>query len=664
MGRPDLLFRPPLDYPQRPDRHDHRPYRRLLPEPPRGHAPLRLARPRHDLARRPAGEGRGGGRLADAARPWVGCRPALPGAARRGGRARKPSLPRPRPDGDHRRNGRLDRPSRRAPRSRPYPTYLPRAPTRGRDARISSNLARRVRPLRVGGDTRALARSLGRARAAREPTLRPTYRACRPGARRDNGGRLRRRYTRRPDGPALEHRVPIGRRAGPGAVGRGHPARLSVRAPTHAVLKRRHHALAADGAAPAGGRAQEKLALRARRDTRLGRLPGAPDLLACVERPPGYAGANSRTTRPSLGMRMLTRGNRLAPPAPALSASGRRPPLSPPCRTRHSMFGWSTAPPSQRGGDRNRPLRTRTPAEHPALVLQVLEDAGRAHTAADAHGNEAVLRLTALHLVDELDGERGAGGTHGVAERDRPPVNVRLLEVQPNLAHHGQELCRERLIELDKVQVVHREAGYVEHLGDSDHRPYAHDLRPHPADGEPHKADEWREPAALGLLAVHDHDRGCPVGALGRVAGRDRAVLLKDGRELGKLLQRGVARALVALEGRLVVEHLAALVHPVVLHIEGHYLLVEEAAAHGLLGAGVAAQGDLVLVLARYLELLGDLLARKAQPHVHLRVGLDERRARGEVRHLDGCRHVLAAARQDGSGLTRHDPLGRVGDGL
>src|SRR3712207_8868204 len=47
------------------------------------------------------------------------------------------------------------------------------------------------------------------------------------------------------------------------------------------------------------------------------------------------------------------------------------------------------------------------------------------HAAADAHGHEAEPRLAALHLVDELDGELGACGAHGVAERDGAAVHVR-----------------------------------------------------------------------------------------------------------------------------------------------------------------------------------------------------------------------------------------------
>src|SRR5215211_6461521 len=149
-------------------------------------------------------------------------------------------------------------------------------------------------------------------------------------------------------------------------------------------------------------------------------------------------------------------------------------------------------------------------AESRALILQVLEDAGGTHAAADAHGDEAVLRAAALHLVDQLYRELGACGAHGMAERDGPTVDVRLVEVHTHFTYHGQSLGRERLVELDEVDVVHREPGLLQHLRDGHRRSDAHDLGPDATNGEPDEAGERREPALLGLLPVHNDDRGGP----------------------------------------------------------------------------------------------------------------------------------------------------------
>jgi hypothetical protein len=80
--------------------------------------------------------------------------------------------------------------------------YLSSAPAWGGDARVSSDLARRVCPLRLGRATRALPRSPGGSGSAGEPPLRAARLAGRPGARRDNGGGLRRGRSRSPDGLA------------------------------------------------------------------------------------------------------------------------------------------------------------------------------------------------------------------------------------------------------------------------------------------------------------------------------------------------------------------------------------------------------------------------------------------------------------------------------
>ncbi len=45
------------------------------------------------------------------------------------------------------------------------------------------------------------------------------------------------------------------------------------------------------------------------------------------------------------------------------------------------------------------------------LALQILEDPRRSHAAANAHGHHAVAAAAAFHLVDDLGGELGAGGT-------------------------------------------------------------------------------------------------------------------------------------------------------------------------------------------------------------------------------------------------------------
>src|SRR5215204_1007276 len=142
------------------------------------------------------------------------------------------------------------------------------------------------------------------------------------------------------------------------------------------------------------------------------------------------------------------------------------------------------------------------------LILQVLEDPGRPHTAADAHGDEAVLRAAPLHLVDQLDRELGARRAHRVAERYGAAVDVGLLEVHPDLADHGERLGGEGLVELDEVDIVDRKPGLLQYLRDRHGRSYTHDFGPDATDGESDKPHERCEPAPLGLLPVHHNYSG------------------------------------------------------------------------------------------------------------------------------------------------------------
>src|SRR5215211_6123381 len=73
-------------------------------------------------------------------------------------------------------------------------------------------------------------------------------------------------------------------------------------------------------------------------------------------------------------------------------------------------------------------LRARnTPVRRASLVLEVLEDAGGPHSAADAHGDHTVAGAATLHLTDEVYGQFGPRRPHGVTERDRAAVHVGLL---------------------------------------------------------------------------------------------------------------------------------------------------------------------------------------------------------------------------------------------
>src|SRR5258708_6045782 len=160
----------------------------------------------------------------------------------------------------------------------------------------------------------------------------------------------------------------------------------------------------------------------------------------------------------------------------------------------------------------------------PLATSDPLEDPRRAHAGPDAHGHQAVSAAPAFELVEELDGELGAGAAEGVAEGNRAAVDVDLLLVEAKLADDRERLRGEGLVQLDQVDIRKREPSELErprHRGD---RTNSHDLRSHPGDGEADETRQWLQSQCIGLASLHDDDRGGAVARLRRVARRDYAL--------------------------------------------------------------------------------------------------------------------------------------------
>src|SRR5581483_5743823 len=88
-----------------------------------------------------------------------------------------------------------------------------------------------------------------------------------------------------------------------------------------------------------------------------------------------------------------------------------------------------------------------------------LENGGDALAGADAHGRQAELRLAVLHGVNERRGDAGAAGAERVADGDGAAAHVHLLRAQLQQLHHRQRLRRERLVDLDQVDVLQLQPG-------------------------------------------------------------------------------------------------------------------------------------------------------------------------------------------------------------
>src|SRR6266702_8417181 len=87
------------------------------------------------------------------------------------------------------------------------------------------------------------------------------------------------------------------------------------------------------------------------------------------------------------------------------------------------------------------------------------EDRGHTLAAADAHGLQQVAAVPAAQLAQAGGEHPGAGGADGMAERDAGSVDVELVRlVPPPAGQHGEYLDRERLVELDEVDVAESQA--------------------------------------------------------------------------------------------------------------------------------------------------------------------------------------------------------------
>ncbi len=105
-----------------------------------------------------------------------------------------------------------------------------------------------------------------------------------------------------------------------------------------------------------------------------------------------------------------------------------------------------------------------------------------------------------------------------------PPLTLSLSSGMPSCLRRAQRLDRERLVDLEQVDVVEAHAGVAQRGRDRLDRAEAHDLGRQAGDGRRHDARQRGQAELLGLGVAHDdHGRGAVVERAG-VAGRDGAV--------------------------------------------------------------------------------------------------------------------------------------------
>jgi hypothetical protein len=99
-----------------------------------------------------------------------------------------------------------------------------------------------------------------------------------------------------------------------------------------------------------------------------------------------------------------------------------------------------------------------------------------------------------------------------VPQADRTAVDVQAVEREGLLAVAGQHLGRERLVELDQVEVVGAAPRELAQLRDRGHRPDAHDLGRDAGLGRLTEDRERLETQRLGALLAHQQQGRRAVG--------------------------------------------------------------------------------------------------------------------------------------------------------
>src|SRR5262249_38234953 len=87
-----------------------------------------------------------------------------------------------------------------------------------------------------------------------------------------------------------------------------------------------------------------------------------------------------------------------------------------------------------------------------------LEEPGGSHAAADAHGDDAALRLAAFAFDQDVAGHARAAHAVGMADRNRAAVDVENLLRNAEAVAAVERLARERLVQLPQIDVIHLQA--------------------------------------------------------------------------------------------------------------------------------------------------------------------------------------------------------------
>src|SRR5882762_7861644 len=106
-----------------------------------------------------------------------------------------------------------------------------------------------------------------------------------------------------------------------------------------------------------------------------------------------------------------------------------------------------------------------------------LEEPGRAHSAADAHGDDDVLHAAPPPFDEGMSYEPRARHAVGMADGDGASVDVEPVVGDAEPVAAVQDLHRERLVQLPQADVVHLQSGTLQEPRDGEDGPDTHLVR-------------------------------------------------------------------------------------------------------------------------------------------------------------------------------------------
>src|SRR5215470_9172451 len=259
-----------------------------------------------------------------------------------------------------------------------------------------------------------------------------------------------------------------------------------------------------------------------------------------------------------------------------------------------------------------------------------------AHATADAERGETLLGVALLHFVQQRHQHAGAGSADGMADRDRPAIDVALAGVPAEILVDGTSLRRKGLVSLDQIEVADIPAGLLQCGAGSRDRARTHDLGIDAGLSPGDDASQRLLAFLGGLLGRHQHHGGSAVIDAGGGARGDRAFLLEGGLQLGHRIERGaMTRIFVGVDDDVALAGLDG---------DRDDLVLELAGLLRGLGLLLRLDRELVLLGAGDLPLPRDVLGGVAHvvavegiPQAVLDHGVDQL----EAAHLDAAAQIL-----------------------